>query len=238
MIRLKNVFVRYKNAVPALTDFSLTVDQGEFVYLIGKSGSGKSTLLNLLYGKVKPTSGQVAVGRYFLNHLKVGHLHRLRRNIGVVFQDYQLLEYKTVYENIAYVLEVTGCHHSLIKERVIEVLEFVGLKHKALVFPSDCSGGEQQRIAIARAIVHKPEVLIADEPTGNLDPRTAVDMLNLLHKINKTGTTVIMATHDYSFVERVPSRVVEVEKGKLKRDRSKDHAILILNNKLGDTYVV
>ncbi|WP_161878898.1 cell division ATP-binding protein FtsE [Alkalibacterium sp. MB6] len=238
MIRLKQVSKTYKNKVTALTDISLTIDQGEFVYLVGQSGSGKSSLMKLLYGKEYPTQGYVVVGSRVVNQIKANHLHLLRREVGIVFQEFHLLPQKTVYENVAYVLEVTGHSTASIEEKVMDALTTVGLKHKALDFPSQCSGGEQQRVAIARAIVHRPGILIADEPTGNLDPKTGYDMLKLLHKINKTGTTVIMATHDYSFVERMPSRVIELNKGKIKSDRSKNHTLLLYSMKTGDYFVV
>lgn len=238
MIRLKNVSKIYKKKTQALVDVSLTVEQGEFVYLVGKSGSGKSTLLDLLYGKITPDVGLVAVGDYFLNKLKSNHLCYLRRRLGVVFQDFNLLEHKTVYENIAYVLEVTGHNPSEIETKVMKALDVVELKHKALDYPSDCSGGEQQRVALARAIVHEPSVLIADEPTANLDPRTGFAMVKLLHKINKQGTAVIMATHNYSFIDRLPARVIEMKDGRVISDRSKNHVQLIINNKYGDFFVV
>ncbi|MCC5895789.1 MAG: cell division ATP-binding protein FtsE [Alkalibacterium sp.] len=239
MIRIINVSKSYKKTdTQALIDVSIDIDQGEFIYLIGKSGSGKSTLLKHLYGQVNPTQGHVVFDSFVVNKLKSKELPALRRQVGVVFQEYNLLDHKTVYENVAYVLEVTGVEDHLIEHKVMEALTTVGLKHKALDYPSDCSGGEQQRVAIARAIVHKPKVLIADEPTGNLDPRTSLLMLRLLHKINKSGTTVIMATHDYSFVNHMPARVVRLENGKVKSDRSKNHTLLILNNTMGEYYVI
>lgn len=239
MIRLMNVSKNYeKTQTQALKNISIDIDQGEFVYLIGKSGSGKSTLLKHLYGQVKPTNGHVVFDSYIVSRLKSNELYRLRREVGVVFQEYNLLDYKTVYENVAYVLEVTGVEGNQIEERVMEALTTVGLKHKALDLPEHCSGGEQQRIAIARAIVHKPKLLIADEPTGSLDPRTSLKMLQLLHKINRSGTTVVMSTHDYSFVEHIPARVIRLENGIVKSDRSKNHTLLILNNTMGEFYVV
>ncbi|GAA0361982.1 cell division ATP-binding protein FtsE [Alkalibacterium iburiense] len=237
MIRLKDVSKTYKKETHALVDVSLSVEQNEFVYIVGKSGSGKTTLIDLLYGKVKPNKGIVAVEEYFVNHLKSKHLCYLRRKLGVVFQDFRLLEHKTLFENIAYVLEVTGHHPSDIESKVMDALDTVNLKHKALDYPSDCSGGEQQRVAIARAIVHEPAVLIADEPTANLDPRTGFDMVKLLHKINQRGTAVIMATHNYSYIDRLPARVIELENGRVISDRSKNHVQLIINAKYGDFYV-
>lgn len=239
MIRLINVSNHYKKTdTLALEQVSVDIDQGEFVYLIGKSGSGKSTLLKTLYGQVRPTEGHVVFDSFVVNQLKNHELHQLRRQVGVVFQEYNLLDYMTVFENVAYVLEVTGVEESLVEDMVMEALETVGLKHKALDFPENCSGGEQQRVAIARAIVHKPKLLIADEPTGSLDPKTSWKMLCLLHKINKTGTTVVMATHDYHFVHQMPSRVIKMENGRVKSDRSKNHTLLILNNTMGEYYVV
>lgn len=239
MIRLIRLFKKYDKDEPfALQDVSLDIEQGEFVYLIGKSGSGKSTLLKHLYGQVKPDRGHVVVDPYVVNQLKPKDLFRLRRHVGVVFQNYNLLQYKTVYDNVAYVLEVTNTDEKVIEKKVMKALKTVGLSQKALEFPNNCSGGEQQRIAIARAIVHEPHILIADEPTGNLDPRTSLNMLKLLHKINKAGTTVIMSTHDYSFVEHMPARVIQLSEGKVKSDRSKNHTLLILNNTMGEYYVI
>lgn len=238
MIRLIQLSKKYHKDEPsALHNISIDIDQGEFVYLTGKSGSGKSTLLKHLYGEVKPDQGHIVVDSFVVNDLKRKDLFKLRRHVGVVFQDYQLLQYKTVYENVAYVLEVTNTDKHVIEDKVMQALKTVGLREKALAFPSECSGGEQQRIAIARAIVHEPKVLIADEPTGNLDPRTSLTILNLFHKINKAGTTVIMSTHDYSFVEHMPARVIHLADGKVKSDRSKNHTLLILNNTMGEWYV-
>lgn len=238
MIRLIHVSKKYdKNEPPALNDVSVDIEKGEFVYLIGKSGSGKSTLIKHLYGHVKPDKGHVVIDSFVVNKLKRKDLFKLRRHVGVVFQDYQLLQYKTVYENVAYVLEVTNTTKQVIEDKVMKALKTVGLRERAMEYPSQLSGGEQQRIAIARAIVHEPSVLIADEPTGNLDPRASLNILNLFHKINKTGTTVIMSTHDYSFVEHMPARVLELDGGKVKSDRSKNHTLLILNNTMGEWYV-
>lgn len=238
MIYLNNVTKTYKDGTRALQQVSLTIEDGEFVYLKGRSGSGKSTLLKVLYGQEKITNGQIGLADYIVHQMKSKNIHELRRRIGVVFQDYQLLQYKTVYENIAYVLEVTGYPEHQINERVIYALETVGLKHKIFEYPSNCSGGEQQRIAIARAIVHDPIVLLADEPTGNLDPANAYAILKVLHRINKTGTTVIMATHDQSLVDKLPSRVIELKNGYLIKDRSISHTMLILSSRMGEQYVI
>ncbi|WP_208558973.1 cell division ATP-binding protein FtsE [Marinilactibacillus kalidii] len=238
MIILDNISKRFRDGTKALQQVSLEVEPGEFVYLKGKSGSGKSTLLKVLFGQEKVNQGQVLVSDFMVTSLKENRIHELRRKMGFVFQDYQLLQYKTVYENIAYVLEVTNYPEDEIRSRVVDALELVGLKHKVFDFPRDCSGGEQQRIAIARAIVHDPLILLADEPTGNLDPHTGYGILKLLHKINQTGTTVIMATHDQSLVDKMPSRVIELENGYLAKDRSKDHTMLILSSRMGEQYVI
>lgn len=238
MISLNNITKTYKDGTLALQKLSLTIETGEFVYLKGKSGSGKSTLLKILYGQEKVDQGQIILADHLVHKISNRKIHELRRQIGVVFQDYQLLPYKTVFENIAYVLEVTGYPNEKISTRVIEALETVGLKHKIFEYPSNCSGGEQQRIAIARAIVHEPIVLLADEPTGNLDPQNAYAILKVLHKINKSGTTIIMATHDQSLVDKLPSRVIELENGYLTKDRSINHTMMILSSRMGEQYVI
>lgn len=239
MIRLIRLFKKYHKLEPyALEDISIDIEQGEFVYLIGKSGSGKSTLLKHLYGHVKPDKGHVLLDSTLVSQLKAKEMFKLRRQVGVVFQDFKLLQYKTVFDNVAYVLEVTNTNEQEIETKVMQSLKTVGLSQRALDLPDNLSGGEQQRIAIARAIVHDPKILIADEPTGNLDPRTSLSVLRLLHKINKSGTTVIMSTHDYSFVEHMPARVIALADGKIKSDRSKNHTLLILNNTMGEYYVV
>lgn len=238
MISLNKVSKVFKDGTKALQQVSLEVEEGEFVYLKGKSGSGKSTLLKTLYGQEKIISGQIYVADVPVHTTKSKKLHTLRRKIGVVFQDFQLLSYLTVFENIAYVLEVTGVPKEEINDKVIHALDVVGLKHKIFEYPKHCSGGEQQRIAIARAIVHEPVILLADEPTGNLDPANAYQILKLLHKINQTGTTVIMATHDQSLVDKMPSRVIEMESGILTKDRSKSHTMLLLSSRMGEQYVL
>ncbi|GAB2491325.1 cell division ATP-binding protein FtsE [Alkalibacterium psychrotolerans] len=239
MIRLIQLSKKYhKNDPYALQDISVDIEKGEFVYLIGKSGSGKSTLLKHLYGHVKPDTGHVLMDSFVVSQLKAKDMYKLRRQVGVVFQDFSLLQYKTVFDNVAYVLEVIKTDEKEIEAKVMRALKIVGLSQRALDFPGNLSGGEQQRVAIARAIVHEPKFLIADEPTGNLDPRTSLSVLKLLHKINKTGTTVIMSTHDYSFVEHMPARVIALADGKIKSDRSKNHTLLILNNTMGEYYVV
>lgn len=241
MISLNNVskvYKKNKQKTVALRNVSLKIEQGEFVYLMGESGSGKSTLMKLLYQQEKVSRGTVQVGNYSVSRLKEKEVHLLRRDIGVVFQDFRLLPERTVFENIAYVLEVTEHDKETIKRKTLEALDVVRLKHKFLEYPHNLSGGEQQRVAIARAIVNEPSVLLADEPTGNLDPFTAREIMRLFYRINNQGTTVVMATHDHKLVEQIPYRVVVLENGKVKRDRSKEHMGLIYNEKMGDYYVV
>lgn len=219
LIELEEVSKRYKRSSTALRDFNLSINQGEFVYLVGPSGAGKSTFIKLLYHEETVTSGSIKVGEFDLTRLKEKHLPYLRRSIGVVFQDYKLLPKKTVFENVAYAMEVTGAKRKLIKKRVPEVLELVGLKHKGRSFPNQLSGGEQQRVAIARAIVNNPKLLIADEPTGNLDPEMAWDIMKVLERINLRGTTILMATHNSQIVNSFRHRVVAIEHGRVVRDQ-------------------
>lgn len=219
LIELEEVTKRYKRSTTALRDISLTVEQGEFVYIVGPSGAGKSSFIKLLYHEEAVTSGYIRVGEFELNNLKNKHLPYLRRSIGVVFQDYKLLPKKTVFENVAYALEVIGAKRKVIKKRVPEVLDLVGLKHKARSFPDQLSGGEQQRVAIARAIVNHPKLLIADEPTGNLDPDMAWEVMQVLERINLRGTTVLMATHNSTIVNNLRHRVVAIEHGRIVRDQ-------------------
>lgn len=218
MIQLIDVIKQYANGVKALDKISLRIEQGEFIYLVGPSGSGKSTLMKLLYREEIATKGKVQVGKYIMNKMKAKEVPLLRRYVGVVFQDFKLLPKLTVYENVAYAMEVTGRKGKDIKKRVNEVLEQVGLRAKMNQLPEELSGGEQQRVAIARAIVNRPAVLIADEPTGNLDPETALGILKLLEKINSFGTTVIMGTHNEHFVNQYRHRVLELNRGNLVRD--------------------
>lgn len=218
MIQLIDVIKQYANGVKALDKISLRIEQGEFIYLVGPSGSGKSTLMKLLYREEIATKGKVQVGKYIMNKMKTKEVPLLRRFVGVVFQDFKLLPKLTVYENVAYAMEVTGRRGKDIKKRVNEVLEQVGLRAKMNQLPEELSGGEQQRVAIARAIVNRPAVLIADEPTGNLDPETALGILKLLEKINSFGTTVIMGTHNEHFVNQYRHRVLELNRGNLVRD--------------------
>ncbi|MGT2926371.1 cell division ATP-binding protein FtsE [Streptococcus cuniculipharyngis] len=218
IIELRGVSKKYSRSSTVLRGLDLTVSLGEFVYLVGPSGAGKSTLLKLLYAEEKVSKGHLRVARFDLTKLKKKQVPILRRSLGVVFQDYKLLSQKTVYENVAFAMEVIGKSKRDIKKRVPQVLEMVGLKHKMRSFPKQLSGGEQQRVAIARAIVNNPKVLIADEPTGNLDPEIAWEIMQLLEKINLHGTTVIMATHNSQIVNTLRHRVVAIEEGRIVRD--------------------
>ncbi|NMN95946.1 cell division ATP-binding protein FtsE [Antrihabitans stalactiti] len=221
MISLQNVTKSYKaSGRPALDKVSIEVDKGEFVFIIGSSGSGKSTLIRLLLKEESPTSGDIKVADFHVNKLSARRVPKLRQRIGCVFQDFRLLQQKTVEQNVAFALEVIGKPRSAIQKTVPEVLELVGLSGKADRLPTELSGGEQQRVAIARAFVNRPLVLLADEPTGNLDPDTSQDIMLLLERINRTGTTVLMATHDNTIVDSMRRRVVELNLGKVIRDEA------------------
>ncbi|KAA8962879.1 cell division ATP-binding protein FtsE [Mycobacterium sp.] len=222
MITLDRVSKKYKtSARPALDNVSVKIDKGEFVFLIGPSGSGKSTFMRLLLGADNPTAGDVRVSKFHVNKLPSRHIPRLRQVIGCVFQDFRLLQQKTVFDNVAFALEVIGKRADTINRVVPDVLEMVGLSGKAGRLPHELSGGEQQRVAIARAFVNRPLVLLADEPTGNLDPETSNDIMDLLERINRTGTTVVMATHDHHIVDAMRQRVVELSLGRLVRDEQR-----------------
>ncbi|HPZ95897.1 MAG TPA: cell division ATP-binding protein FtsE [Mycobacterium sp.] len=222
MITLDHVTKQYKTSTrPALDNVSLKIDKGEFVFLIGQTGSGKSTFMRLLLAEEKPTSGEVQVSKFHVNKLPGRHIPKLRQVIGCVFQDFRLLQQKTAFENVAFALEVIGKKPELVKKVVPEVLDMVGLSGKAHRLPGELSGGEQQRVAIARAFVNRPLVLLADEPTGNLDPETSRDIMDLLDRINRTGTTVLMATHDHHIVDSMRQRVVELSLGRLVRDEQR-----------------
>ena len=222
MIRLQHVSKIYASSNrPALDDVSVQIDKGEFVFLIGPSGSGKSTFLRLLLKEENPTRGTVNVTGKELNRLSKWKVPALRRTIGCVFQDFRLLQNKTVAENVGFALEVIGKPRHTIVKVVPEVLELVGLDGKATRMPNELSGGEQQRVAIARAFVNRPLVLLADEPTGNLDPDTSQDIMMLLERINRTGTTVLMATHDNNIVDSMRRRVVELADGRVVRDQAR-----------------
>jgi cell division transport system ATP-binding protein len=222
LISVDEVTKRYPaNPRPALSDVSLTIERGEFVFLVGTSGSGKSTFLRLLLREELPTSGSVTFAGRDLNRLPARKVPALRRQIGCVFQDFRLLPNRTVADNVAFAMEVIGRPRSAVRTVVPEVLELVGLAGKGQRMPEELSGGEQQRVAIARAFVNRPQVLIADEPTGNLDPNTSVGIMRLLDRINRTGTTVVMATHNAEIVDAMRRRVVELDAGELVRDQTR-----------------
>jgi cell division transport system ATP-binding protein len=219
MITLENVTKTYKGSTVALRNASLEIAKGEFVFLVGASGSGKSTFIRLLNKEETPEEGKIYVAGKDIGQLSNWKVPFLRRNLGCVFQDYKLLTNKTVYENVAFALEVIGRPRSVIQTQVPAILELVGLGHKASSFPDELSGGEQQRVSVARAFVNRPLILLADEPTGNLDPATSVGIMRLLDRINKTGTTVVMATHDRGIVDTMRRRVIELDRGSIVRDQ-------------------
>jgi len=220
-VRLDEVVKQYPNGKYALVDVDLVVPEGDFVFLVGPSGAGKSTLIKLLVRDEEATSGLVEVAGRDLTRLSRRHVPRLRREIGIVFQDFRLLPRKTVCENVAFALEVIGRPKHVVKTQVPAILELVGLGKKMESFPHELSGGEQQRVSIARAFVNRPLILLADEPTGNLDPATSVGIMRLLDRINRTGTTVVMATHDRGIVDTMRRRVIELDKGHIIRDQSR-----------------
>jgi cell division transport system ATP-binding protein len=221
MIKLENVTKVYPGGTVAVKDASLEINKGEFVFLVGASGSGKSTLIRLIMREELPTNGEIWVAGKKASDLPSWKVPHLRRSIGTVFQDFKLLPMKTVYENVAFAMEVTGKHRSVVRNQVPQVLKLVGLSAKADRLPRQLSGGEQQRVAIARAFVNRPLILLADEPTGNLDPATSVGIMRILDRINRTGTTVVMATHDHAIVDAMRRRVVEIDRGRLIRDESR-----------------
>jgi cell division transport system ATP-binding protein len=219
MIRLENVSKTYRGASgSAASDVQLQIDRGEFVFLVGSSGSGKSTLLRMLLREEKPDEGEIFVLGENLARLRQSQVASYRRKLGVVFQDFRLLTNKTVYQNVAYALQVIGKSKAFIETTVPDVLRLVGLEEKSANYPSALSGGEQQRVAIARALVNRPELLLADEPTGNLDPGNSREIMGLLERINLSGTTIVMATHDRGIVDQMQKRVIEVSEGRIVRD--------------------
>lgn len=221
-IELKNCYKVYKNGVTALAGIDLEIQKGEFVFVVGTSGSGKSTFIKLLYREERPTKGEVFVGGINVAKLRNGKVYKLRRKLGIVFQDYKLLSKKTVYENVAFALSVYGYKDDEIRKRTLKSLEQVGLKEKFRCYPDQLSGGEQQRVSIARAIVNNPKVLICDEPTGNLDPEISMEIMKVIEEINiSTGTTVIMATHDKEIVNKMKKRVIKLDKGLVVSDTEK-----------------
>ena len=221
LIRVADVQKTYKTGTVALYDFNLSIAKGEFVFAIGASGSGKSTLIKMLYREERPDKGSIIIGGINVAKLKNRKVYLLRRKLGVVFQDFKLLPKLTVYENVAFAMEVFSIDKKEIHKRVLQVLDLVGLKHKVRQYPDQLSGGEQQRVVIARAIVNKPKLLICDEPTGNLDPDTSMEIMKVLDNINKMGTTIIMATHDREIVNKMKKRVIVIENGKLVKDYEK-----------------
>lgn len=221
MILLSNVSKVYPNGSTALDDVSFFIERGEFVFIVGPSGSGKSTLIKLLMHEETATDGQVIINNKDIGKLKRREIPYLRRSMGVVFQDFRLLSNKTVYENVAFAMDIIGASRKEIRKQVPNVLSLVGLSHKAKSYPKELSGGEQQRVALARALVNNPAFLIADEPTGNLNPKVAMEIMELLDNINKRGTTVIMATHAKDIVDAMKKRVIAIEEGKIVRDESR-----------------
>ena len=221
MIKFEDVTKIYPPSTVGLEKVSIHIEKGEFVFLVGPSGSGKSTFIRLLIRELEPDKGRVSVGGRDLAALRRWKVPYLRRNIGCVFQDFKLLPNKTALENVMYALLVTGSANTDSKKKAIEILNLVGLGHKEESFPNQLSGGEQQRVSIARAFVNHPPLLIADEPTGNLDPETSMGIMQLLYRINKTGTTVLMATHDREMVDRMRRRVIALEEGKVVRDQKR-----------------
>lgn len=221
MIIFSNVSKVYENGSTALNNISFFIERGEFVFIVGPSGAGKSTLIKLLMHEETPTSGDVIINSVNVNTLKHDQIPYLRRNMGVVFQDFRLLPKKTVYENVSFAMEIVGASRREIRRQVPNVLSMVGLSHKAKAYPSQLSGGEQQRVALARALVNNPAFLIADEPTGNLNPKTAMEIVELLNEINKRGTTVVMATHAKDIVDQMKKRVIAIEDGVIARDEAR-----------------
>lgn len=221
MIDMQDVYKTYRNGITAANGINVHIDAGEFLYVVGPSGAGKSTFIKMMYREVKPSKGSIIINGVNLAKLKDSKVPLLRRNIGVVFQDFKLLNTLSVYENVAFAMEVIEEQPQYIKKRVMETLELVGLKHKARALPTELSGGEQQRVAIARSIVNAPKVVIADEPTGNLDPDTSWEIMNIFEEINLRGTTIVMATHNKEIVNTIKHRVIAIENGRIARDEMK-----------------
>ena len=222
LISIENCFKTYKNGVTAIADLSLEIDKGDFVFIIGPTGCGKSTLIKMLYREEKPTKGKINIGGINVAKLRNSRVFKLRRKLGIVFQDFKLLPKLTVYENVAFALESIGMKDRDIRPKVLEALEKVGLKEKVRSYPRELSGGEKQRVCIARAIVNEPKILICDEPTGNLDPDTSKEIMNVLDKLNKEyDTTVVMVTHDKEIVNRMKKRVISLDNGVLVDDKAK-----------------
>ena len=218
MIRLSDVVKEYESGTTALKGISLRIEDGEFVFLVGPSGSGKSTIIKLLTGEIVPTSGQIAVNGFSLTNIAERQIPLLRRSVGVIFQDFRLIEKKTVYENLGFAMRAVGSSPREIKKRIPYVLELVGLEEKTDRYPNELSGGEQQRVAIARALINNPSTIIADEPTGNLDPARSLEIMRLLERINQLGTTMVVVTHEKDLVNQFKKRVVTLEQGVITSD--------------------
>jgi cell division transport system ATP-binding protein len=221
VIEMQDIWKTYADGTTALQGVNVVIDRNEFVYIVGPSGAGKSTFMKLIYREEVPTKGQISVNGFNIGKLKHRKIPFVRRNIGVIFQDYKLLPKLSAFENVAFAMEVIETPRRMIRRRTMEVLELVGLKHKASSLPAQLSGGEQQRVAIARAIVNSPAVIVADEPTGNLDPETSWGIMNLLEEINFRGTTIVMATHNKEIVNTLRKRVIAIERGTIVRDQQR-----------------
>ncbi|MDF1507874.1 cell division ATP-binding protein FtsE [Robertmurraya sp. DFI.2.37] len=221
MIEMEDVYKKYPNGVVAVSGISVRINQGEFVYVVGPSGAGKSTFIKMMYREEKPSKGTIMINGVNLGKLKESKIPHFRRQLGVVFQDFKLLPKLTVYENVAFALDVIEEQPKYIKKRVMETLELVNLKHKARMLPTELSGGEQQRVSIARSIVNSPKVVIADEPTGNLDPDTSWEIMKIFEEINTRGTTILMATHNKEIVNTIRHRVIAIENGQIIRDEQR-----------------
>ncbi len=219
MIKMQKVSMVYGNGIHAIREMSLEIADGEFVFLVGESGSGKSTITKLLTAELRPTSGMIQVGDFRLDKIRRRQIPKLRRTLGVVFQDFRLIENKTVYENVEFVMRAVGTRPRLITERVREVLRQVGIAEKTGEYPKNLSGGEQQRASIARALANRPQIIIADEPTGNIDPARSLEIMQLLREINRQGTTVLVVTHEKALVDRMGERVITIHEGRIVSDQ-------------------
>jgi len=218
MIRLIDIKKQYENGTVALDGLTVRIDDGEFVFLVGPSGSGKSTIIKLLTAEIAPTDGRIMVNGYNLNTIRPRQVPGLRRTLGVIFQDFRLIEKKTVYENLVFAMRAVGASPREIRKRIPYVLDLVGLKDKVKCYPNQLSGGEQQRVAIARALINNPQMIIADEPTGNLDPERSLEIMMILEKINKLGTTMLVVTHEKTLVDHFSKRVITIEHGQITSD--------------------
>ena len=218
MIRLKDVEMEYDNGTRAIQGISLTIEDGEFVFLVGPSGSSKSTIIKLLTGEVEPSAGRIMINGFSVSNISGRQIPLMRRTLGVIFQDFRLIEKKTVYDNLAFVMRAVGASPKEIRKRIPYVLQLVGLEKKADSYPTELSGGEQQRVAIARALVNNPDTIIADEPTGNLDPERSLELMSLLVKINELGTTVVVVTHEKDLVDHFGKRVITIDSGHVVND--------------------